>query len=365
MGLRVKCQEYYHAPRANGSRKNWERLVSFSPEWIYWSDLCSLPLLNHWINSWCEMNTQTLGCSDLVSSRLSYGCMRIAGTWNPAEITPEREVNARNALLSAYEAGYNLFDHADIYCRGGCEMLHGRLIADSPDLRRATQIATKCGIRFKGVPNPEDPGRYDFSKDWIIESCEGSLKRLQVERIDLYQLHRPDILMNPLEVADAFTQLHEQGKVRWFGVSNFLPSHVDMLQSVLKFPLIVNQVEVSLKRLDCFVDGTLDQCISMRITPLSWSPLGGGMLGTAGQPREADLRNIALLKAIDAMAESKGVSRAVIALAFLLKHPSKIVPIVGSTKPESIKECTLAHSLELTREDWYTLYIAARGEPMP
>ncbi len=307
------------------------------------------------------MTTITLGKSDLLSSRLAYGCMRIAGTWNPAEITPDREETGRKALLAAYEAGYTLFDHADIYCRGGCEEMHGRLLKDSPELRRQTTIATKCGVRQQNTPSPDDPGRYDFSKEWILQSCEGSLQRLGVETIDLYQLHRPDVLMDPSEVSEAFSELHRSGKVRWFGVSNFVPSYVDLLQKSLSIPLIVNQVEISLRRLDCFTDGTLDQCLAETITPLSWSPLGGGSLGAATSESGTD----PTVAELDRIAKLREVSPAVISLAWLLKHPSKIVPIVGSAKPKNIHEATLSDGSDLTREEWYALYIAARGENMP
>ncbi len=300
------------------------------------------------------MTAIKLGASDLSVSRLAYGCMRIVGTWNPAEITPSRAEAARKALIAAYDAGYTLFDHADIYCRGACEEHHGLLLKDSPELRRQTVIATKCGIRPGNTPTEGAPGRYDFSKEWIIGSCEGSLKRLGVETIDLYQLHRPDLLMNPEEVAEAFSLLHAQGKVRWFGVSNFYPRHLTMLQKAVPFPLVVNQVEVSLKRLDCFHDGTLDQCITEKITPLSWGPLGGGSLGVSDGSNE-------LLKAVS---EARGVSSAVVALAWLLKHPSGIVPIVGSTNPVNIRDAVGADGLDLTREEWYALYVAARGRAM-
>ena len=288
--------------------------------------------------------------------------MRYLGTWNPADITADRALMARTALLAAYEAGYTLFDHADIYCRGECETHHGLLLKDSPELRRQTIIATKCGIR----PQTEDaPGRYDFSKGWIVKSCEESLKRLGVDQIDLYQLHRPDVLMNPEEVADAFDVLHERGMVRWFGVSNFLPFHVSLLKRFLPFPIVVNQVEVSLTRLDCFSDGTLDQCLAEGITPLSWSPLGGGVLGTGGKPREGKPLDWPIQGALDKVAVERGVSRTVVALAWLLKHPAKIVPIVGSANPAHIRDAVAADSLDLTREEWYALYIAGRGERMP
>lgn len=297
------------------------------------------------------MNTQKIGQSDIVTPRLAYGCMRIVGTWNPLEITPERAEMAKNALLAAYEAGYTLFDHADIYCRGACEAHHGLLLRDSPDLRRSTIIATKCGVRFKDTPNIGDPGRYDFSRDWIIYSCEESLTRLGVEQIDIYQLHRPDILMNPEEVAEAFDALKQAGKVRWFGVSNFTPSYVSLLQKSWKEPLVVNQVQISLKKRECLTDGTLDQCLRDQITPLAWSPLAGGSLGAADG-------------ALKEVADAHGVEPAVIALAWLLRHPSGIVPIVGSTKPEKIKAMTQADTIDLSREDWYRLTVGAQGHPM-
>ncbi|HEY0868542.1 MAG TPA: aldo/keto reductase, partial [Fimbriimonas sp.] len=225
------------------------------------------------------MKTQRIENTDLVVSRLSYGCMRIAGTWNPNEITPEREEAGQKSVLAAYEAGYTLFDHADIYCAGGCESIFGRVLKKAPSMRKEIVIATKCGIRFPGEPHPNSPHRYDFSKKHILESCDKSLERLGIETIDIYQLHRPDLLMDPTEVAEAFDVLHRAGKVRYFGVSNFMPSFVTALQSALPYRLVVNQVEIHLGRLDCFVDGTLDQCLAEKITPLSWSPLGGGWLG--------------------------------------------------------------------------------------
>ncbi len=308
------------------------------------------------------MQTQPIGTSDLFTSRLAYGCMRIAGTWNPAEITPARRAAAHKAVITAYEAGYTLFDHADIYCSGGCETLHGEVLKDIPTMRDDIVIATKCGIQFKDEP-PGTVARYNFSYEHIIKSCDASLKRLQIETIDIYQLHRPDLLMDPDEVAQAFEALHGAGKVRYFGVSNFSASFVELLQNSLDLPLIVNQIEVHLGRLDPFFDGTLDQCLAADITPLSWSPLGGGWLGNKETP--TDPVKAGLVEMMDQVAREYNTDRAGIALAWLLKHPSGIVPIVGSANPDRIKQAVDAEEIELSREDWYRLITAARGKPMP
>lgn len=314
------------------------------------------------------MRTIRLGKSDLVSSRLAYGCWRIAGSWNPAEVTPKSEAAGKKAVLAAYEAGYTLFDHADIYCDGVSERIFGDVLKEVSGMRDRVLIATKCGIRKAGEPTAEAPFRYDFSADHIFRSCEQSLKRLGVERIDLYQLHRPDYLMDPDEVGKAFTKLYEQGKVREFGVSNFRPSQLDALQSGCPRPLIVNQVEISLANLTCFEDGTLDQCLSRKITPLAWSPLAGGQLGGGARrllPWQEAYRPAPIVSELDVMAKRHGVSRAVVALAWLLKHPTGIIPIAGSSNPESIRDAAKAANLELTREEWYRLLEVARGERLP
>lgn len=309
------------------------------------------------------MRTQCIENTDLEFSRLAYGCMRIAGTWNPTEITAERDEAGQQAVIAAYEAGYTLFDHADIYCAGGCESIFGRVLKRIPSMRNEVVIATKCGIRFPGDPNPDSPHRYDFSKEHIVRSCDQSLSRLGIETIDIYQLHRPDLLMDPEEVSEAFRILHKAGKVRYFGVSNFLPSFVTTLQSVLPFPIVVNQVEIHLGRLDCFYDGTLDQCLAEKILPLSWSPLGGGWLGDGGSTLDANRAHVQRM--LDETAKKYGVSRTAMSLAWLLKHPSHIVPIVGSTKPDKIRDAVKADDVDLDREDWYRLLVAARGKGLP
>ncbi|MEI8195269.1 MAG: aldo/keto reductase [Phycisphaerae bacterium] len=314
------------------------------------------------------MNTPLHGKLSFLNMRLAYGCMRTVGTWNPQEVTAERVAISKTAIAAAVDAGYTLFDHADIYCSGACERVFGEFLHETPALRQQMIIATKCGIRFPGVPNPDSPHRYDFSAEHIMWSCEQSLKRLQIETIGLYHLHRPDLLMNPVEVAEAFEKLRTQGKVRYFGVSNFAPSFLTALQRHCPMPLVVNQVPIHLGDLHCFYDGTLDQCLAEGIIPLAYSPVGGGFLGTGGQVSEKHPRREMMLKLVallDQTAAKYGVSRTVIALAWLLKHPAKIIPIVGSAKPAHIAEAAKAVNLDLSREDWYRLLVAARGEGLP
>jgi predicted oxidoreductase len=314
------------------------------------------------------MENILLGMSSLRSSRLGYGCWRIAGTWNPAEVTPEGRAAGRRAVLAAYEAGYTLFDNADIYCRGEAERILGEVLREVQGMRDRVIIATKGGIRPAGDPTPDAPGRYDFSAQHLIQACESSLERLGIETIDLYMLHRPDLLADPQEIASAFSQLRNAGKVRYFGVSNFRPSLVTALQADCPMPLVVHQVEISLARLDAFSDGTLDQCLTDKITPMAWSPLAGGLIGGGARqllPSQKTYQPDKFLPALESIAKVRGVTRIEVALAWLLKHPAKIQPIVGSINPERIWKAAKAPELVLTREEWYRLLIAARGEPMP
>ncbi|HWN94194.1 MAG TPA: aldo/keto reductase [Methylomirabilota bacterium] len=305
--------------------------------------------------------------SSMEVSRLAYGCWRILGP-EGAGPTVDRETGARKAITTAYEAGFTLFDHADVYADGMAEKVFGDVLKQVSGMREKVVIASKCGIRRKGVPHRDSPYRYDFSTEHIIKSCELSLKRLGVEVIDVYQLHRPDYLMDPAEVAGAFSQLKQQGKVREFGVSNFKPYQLALLQSACPFRLIVHQIEISLARLDCFDDGTLDQCLAEKMIPMAWSPLGGGRLADTlpidiNSPDHA--RRIGLRETMDDIARDYGVSRTIIALAWLLKHPARIIPIVGSAKAERIREAAQAEKVHLSRDEWYRLMEAARGERMP
>jgi predicted oxidoreductase len=314
------------------------------------------------------MQTMLLGVSSLRSSRLAYGCWRVAGTWNPAEVTAESRAAGRRAIIAAYETGYTLFDNADIYAGGEAERVLGAALKEVSGMRARVVILTKCGVRPAGTPSPTSPQRYDFSAEHIIYSCEHSLKRLGIETIDVYMLHRPDYLADPEEIGKAFSKLKTDGKVRYFGVSNFRTTLVTALQVALSMPIIVHQVEISLAKLDAFTDGTLDQCLIEKITPMAWSPLAAGLIGggaTRLLPAQKVYQPEKFLSALDAVAKERGVHRTTVALAWLLKHPSKIQPVVGSANPDRIREAAKADDLDLTREEWYRLLLAARGEPLP
>lgn len=310
------------------------------------------------------MQTLALGRSKLTSSRLAYGCWRIARSGDPAVDYQ----TARAAVLAALEAGYTLFDHANIYCSGRAEEVFGKLLKELKGERERIVITTKCGIRLPGDPSEASLYRYDFSSAYIISQVEASLRRLGIDHIDFYQLHRPDFLMDAGEVAGAFDQLHREGKVGEFGVSNFSPSQVELLQSGCSRPLIVNQIEFSLTALSPLTDGTLDQCQRLGITPLAWSPLGGGLLADGAMdilPHQQKYRVEETVKLLDEIARSRGVNRVAVAVAWLLKHPAKIVPIIGSTNPNRISEAASATQVDLSREEWYRLLTVARGEPLP
>jgi len=306
------------------------------------------------------MQTVTLGTSSLRASRLAYGCWRLAGV-------PERRADDKRAVVTACETGYTLFDHADIYGRGEAEKIFGEVLRDVPGMRDRILIVTKAGVRRADDP-PGSPYHFNLSSEHIIRSCEGSLQRLGVETIDLFLLHRADWLVDPADVAGAFAKLKQSGKARFFGVSNFRPSLVSALQAACPMPLVAHQVEISLGQLAAFNDGTLDQCLAAQMTPMAWSPLGGGQFADGARrllKYQEGYRTEGVLPLLDEYAKSRGVSRSAVALAWLLKHPSAIIPIVGSTNFQHIRDAACATEITLSREEWYRLLTAAQGEPLP
>ncbi len=325
------------------------------------------------------MQTYQIPNSDLTVSRIAYGCMNLGGAWDDQPLTDANKKAAITAIATAYESGVNLFDHADIYMRGKSEQAFAEIWQAIPGIRDKIILQGKCGIRFADDPQKGMPGRYDFSYEHIIRSVEGSLERLQTDYLDILLLHRPDPLVEPEEVARAFSDLQQSGKVRYFGVSNHAGAQIALLQKFVDQSLIINQVEINLLHShlinegvtfnqhhanDCRTDGTLSYCRLHDILIQAWSPVAGGKLFK----NEWEIENPAQKSAaalLQKMAEEKQTSREAIALGWLLRHPAQIQPIIGTTKPERIRASVLADDIQLTREEWYELFIAARGASMP
>ncbi len=311
-------------------------------------------------------------------SRIAYGCMNIGGSWDRSPLTDAEISRASRAVHAALEGGITLFDHADIYCRGKSEEVFGAVLRSSPGLRAKMVLQSKCGIRVAGDPVPGLPGRYDFSAGHILASVEGSLRRLGTETLDVLLLHRPDPLVEPEEVARAFDALHRSGKVRSFGVSNHTAGQIELLRSAVDQPLVINQVELSLLHHHLVnegviadrneagsprAEGTLDYCRLHNILIQAWAPVAGGQLFDPAPDAEGRVR--AASELVAAMAAEKGTSSEAVALAWLLRHPAHIQPIIGTTQPGRIAASCLADGVELSREEWYALFTAGRGAKVP
>jgi predicted oxidoreductase len=319
------------------------------------------------------MRKYLLGTSDLNVSRIGYGVMSIGGSWDDTPLTDSVRKSALRVLRTSLDAGINFFDHADIYCSGKSEEVFAELWKDTPHLRQEIYLQTKCGIRFA------PPHRFDFSYEHIIESVEGSLKRLRTDYVDVLLLHRPDPLVEPEEVARAFDELKNAGKVRWFGVSNHTAAQMDLLRKYLNQPIVANQVEFNLihtHMLDEGIlfnqynsrlarnEGVIEYCRLHNITLQAWAPLATGRL--TGKPRPNDGAHIQKTADLVAqMAAEKGVRPEAILIAWILRHPARIQPLPGSTSPERILAACEAESVTLTREEWYGLFVAGRGESLP
>jgi predicted oxidoreductase len=272
-------------------------------------------------------------------------------------------VQERLGLIEAYlDLGVTTFDHADIYGGYTCEELFGEVLALQPALRDRMQFVTKCGIKLVSDRFPHHKiGHYDTGKDHILASADRSLRALGTDRIDLLLIHRPDPLLDADEVAEAFTALRRAGKVLHFGVSNFTPFQLDLLAARLPFPLVSNQVECSVMAFDVMHDGTLDQCQRLRIAPMAWSPFGGGRLFTDDDDQARRVRDC--LKAIGE--EVCGASPDQVALAWLLRHPSRMLPVLGTGKLSRIKSALGAESVALSRQQWFQIWRASKGHDVP
>lgn len=287
--------------------------------------------------------------SSIRPSRLAYGCMRIEGD------------AGKRAVRTAVDAGYTLFDHADIYGGGTCETLFGEVLRESPGLREKILLQSKCAVRFA---DDSSPARYDSSREHIIGSVNASLARLGVEQLDLFLLHRPDYLMQADEVAGAVAELKSSGKIAHFGVSNFSVSQVELLQSASDEPIVVNQVEINIHNVDALINGVLEQCQRLGITPQAWCPVAGVAYPAWGNTfSDEDTARIRAELAIQS--EKYNTEDWLIALAWLLIHPAGISPLVGSTTPERITAATTALDIDYSREDWYRLLEARNGQSVP
>ena len=271
--------------------------------------------------------------------------------WSPAE---------RLVWIEACIArGVTSFDHADIYGGYAVEALFGEALALKPSLRGQMQLISKCGIK---LVNPARPANrvhsYDGSSDYIVASVENSLRALHTDHLDLLLLHRPDALLDADEVAEAFAALKAAGKVLSFGVSNYSPAQFDLLNA--RTPLVSNQVELNPLNLGILNDGTLDQAQRLKLRPMIWSPLAGGRLfSDGGEPAQR------VRQALQTAADARGVSLATAAYAWVLRHPSRPIPIVGSKRLEALDEALAALDWRMDAETWWAVWIASTGHAVP
>jgi len=325
------------------------------------------------------MILQSLGNSDLNVSRIAYGCMPLGGGWDYSPLEDGTRKAAVVSVRAALDQGINFYDHADIYCMGKSEEVFSTMWQEVPGLRQKIIIQSKCGIRFGGDPTPGAPHRFDFSYEHIIRSVEGSLKRLKTDYLDVLLLHRPDPLVEPTEVARAFDELHSSGKVRWFGVSNHTAAQLELLRDYLNQPIVANQIAFNVVHthlLDEGIifnqdnplitrnEGTIEYCRLHNITLQSWGSLAWGML-SGREPRQPSAKITKAAAIISEMAKQKGVDVEALLVAWILRHPANIQAIIGTTRPERIKAACRGADFSLTREEWYELYIAGRGEALP
>jgi predicted oxidoreductase len=275
------------------------------------------------------------------------------GTWGAKFTTADYEQMIKDCIA----VGVSTFDHADIYGDYTTEEEFGRVLQGQPSLRQQMQLVTKCGIQMVSVNRPHHKIKsYDTSYEHIIESVERSLSNLATDYLDCLLIHRPDPMFHADEVAKAFEQLKQQGKVLQFGVSNFRKWQVDLLRS--RFPVSVNQVECSLLHLEPFGDGTLDQCQQHSIIPMAWSPVGGGNLFIEN---DEDERNKRIIAVANILAEKYATGADVILLSWLMTHPSNMLPVLGTSKIERMHAAVAATLLKLEREEWFMLWRASTG----
>ena len=290
------------------------------------------------------------------ASNLIMGTMRL-GSWG----AQFNAIQYMEVIETCLEAGINTFDLADIYGDYSTEGEFGKVVAQFSGLRDKIKLITKCGIRRVCDARPEHRIKsYDSGRAHIIASVHNSLRELQTDYLDVLLLHRPDVLMDPSEVADTFAELKESGRVREFGVSNFSPSQVALLRS--KFPIQVHQVEASLLQLAPFQNGIMDQSMQLDMEFQAWSPLGGGKLFQPSKPESQEERVIEELTRLLLKYQAEPDQ---LLLAWLLRHPASIRPVLGTTRVERIKNAVAATRIKMEKEDWYGLWQASMGVRLP
>ena len=305
------------------------------------------------------MRNIKLGRSGLSVPTVAVGCMRIGGM---------SDHDAAAFIDKAMSMGANFFDHADIYGGGSCEEKFASAFGMNDDKRETVILQSKCGIR---------PGRYDFSREHILASVDGILSRLKTDYLDVLLLHRPDILCEPEEVAETFAILKNSGKVRNFGVSNHNPMQMALLEKYLGMPIVANQIQMSITNCTAISNGinvnmendratmrdgsVIDYCRLNDITLQAWSPFQYGFFSGVfiDNPKFEELN-----QKIEEVADAHSVNKNTIALAWLLRHPAKIIPVTGTTKLSRLEDCLKAADITLTREEWYAIF-RATGNNIP
>jgi predicted oxidoreductase len=288
-------------------------------------------------------------------SRLVYGVWRLADDSDTSDAHVQRKIEL------CLDQGITTFDHADIYGGYTCEELFGRALRDRADLKSRMQVITKCDIMLMSEMFPDRRVKYyDTSAAHIRASAEASLQRIGVEVIDLVLVHRPDPFMDHHETGAALDALVDDGLVRGIGVSNFMPWDIALLQSAMRHPILTNQIEISLLARDSFTNGQIAQLQAKDMSPMAWSPLAGGGLFGPGDPALGRLRQ----RLVDIGVEN-GVEPDAVAIAWVLAHPAKIMPVAGTNNPERIARLSDSFKVRMDRETWFELWTLADGKEVP
>lgn len=286
----------------------------------------------------------------------------VYGVWRLGDNPDQANVNdVFKKIDAALETGMTTFDHADIYGNYGCEELFGMALAERPSLREGMEIVTKAGIKLISDKRPSHKIKsYDTSPQHLMSSLERSLKNLHTDHVDLFLIHRPDPFMDVDATAGVLDKMVSSGKAKHVGVSNFTTSQFSLLNSRLENKLVTNQVELSCLHMDTLHDGTVDQAMELNCSPMAWSPLGGGRLFTG-----SDDQSIRVSKTLEKLANKYSADTAQMALAWLLSHPAKIIPIIGTNNCDRIKSMAKACDIKLSREEWFEIWEASAGTEVP